>query len=207
MRRCRRAATAGCWEPRRSGVAGREESARLSRKQQATTRPAQSGSWTAAFTRTQEVAPDHLAILRAGHCARDRLLAGSLPFAAGSRRWGRNSGERHFRRKLDADKAAIGSSLIGQQHLNAGCEFGRGGSGAISERTRAIAGPVAVALPGILGRAGRLACGSGAPLLIGESALFLDSRVDRIIIVKVLEKIVQSLLPARPRRLRRPFAA
>src|SRR5262249_59442762 len=108
MRRCRRAATAGCWEPRRSGVAGREESAPGSRKQQATTRPVQSGSWTAAFGGTPEVAPDDLAILRAGCCAHDRLLAGALPFAAGPCRRRRDAGQHGLRRKLYADTAAIG---------------------------------------------------------------------------------------------------
>src|SRR5260370_7837105 len=201
MRRCQCAATAGCWEPQRSGVAGREGSAQVSRKQQATTRPVQSGSWTAAFGRTQEVAPDNFASRRAGHCACDRLLPGWLPFAAGPRRRGRNCGQRQHRRKLDADTAAIGSKLMGQQHVNAGGEFGRR-RGTISERTRAIAGAVAVALPGILRSAGRLTCGPGAPLLIGESALLLDSRVDRIVIVKVLEKIVPSRLPAWRRRQR-----
>src|SRR6266849_2209986 len=133
--------------------------------------PVQSGSWTAALGGTDEVAPDNLAILRAGHCALDRLLPGSLPFAAGRRRRGRNTGPDGLRRKLYADTAAICVGLIGQQHLNAGREFGRRGGGAISERPRAVAGAVAVALPGILGGACRLARGPGPPLLISKCAL------------------------------------
>jgi len=129
-----------------------------------------------------EVAPDHLRFLRAGHCAHDRLLPGSLPFAAGPRRRGRNCGQRHLRRKLDADTAAIGGSLIGQQHLERRVRVR-----SLRRRRPFPSGRVpsparsAVSCPASFASADRLACCSGAPLLIGEAALFLDSagRQDR----------------------------
>src|SRR5579871_235013 len=172
------AATAECWGPRKSGAAGRGGSARESQAQQVTARPARSGSSTVASGRTDEVASDHFTALHARYCARDRLLPGSPPFCAAASRRGSDIGQRNLRRKLDADMAAIRGGLVGQQHLGAGRQFCHGVA-AISERTYAIASPVAVSLPSIFSRAGRLGGCSGAPLLVREGALLLDPRVHR----------------------------